>query len=128
MSTSYHTVTVTTELEDEGTEDERRVVDTVKFACSAPDDAECRKYPNCDCERFDYNEARTHDGSGHPRIEGQECSLQGWVENGMAVYVGDDYDDMRNDCTPAFDRTGPITTAWMDEWPEWEWSTQDVSA
>lgn len=128
MSTKFHTVTVKTRLDDEGTEDERRVVDDVTFACSEPFDAECRSYPECDCERFNWNEAKTHDVEGHPRVTGRECSLQGWFENGMAVYVGDDYDDMRDDCAAAVDRTGLITTSWMDEWPEWEWATEEVTA
>ncbi|MFC5930901.1 hypothetical protein D6T64_11965 [Cryobacterium melibiosiphilum] len=128
MNSKFHTVTVITKLDDEETEDERRVVDTVTFACTAPADAECRSYPNCDCEWFNWNDARTHDGEGHARVSGRECSLQGWFDNGNAVYEGDDSDDMRDDYVPAIDRTGHITTSWMDEWPQWEWATEEVAA
>ena len=128
MSSKFHTVTVTTKLDGEGTEDESRVVDTVTFACTAPAYADCRKYPECDCERFNWNEARTHDVEGHPRITGRECFIEGWFDSGMAVYEGDDYDDMRDDGVPAIDHTGLITESWMDEWPQWDWAATEVAA
>lgn len=127
MSTEYHTVTVTTRLGDAGTPDEERRVESVRFVCTAPEDADCRTYPTCDCERFDYNEAKTHDGAGHPRVIGQECWLQGWFDGESAVYAGDDYDDMRDDCIPAVDRTGSINILFTgDEWPEWEWASPET--
>jgi hypothetical protein len=123
MSDKLHTVTVTTRLDDEGTEDERRRVDQIKFTCTAAADAECRTYPkDCGCERFVWNEARTHDVEGHARTSGNECWMQDWFDCEGAVFTGDDADDMRDDCAPAIDRTGLITTSWMDEWIEWDWA------
>lgn len=114
-----HTVTVTTRLYDEGTEDESRTVDRVTFTCDAPTDADCRRWPNCDCESWSWDDTGTRDENGHERVSGQPCWLSGWFDAEGAVYVGDDYDDMRDDCVPAIDRTGEIVVKFHDEWPEW---------
>ena len=105
-----HRVTVATRLEDEGTPDERRYVDRVTLTCDAVPEANCRMYPDCDCEGWPCE---------HERIPGQECVLKGWFDAEGAVYAGNDYDDMRDDCVPAVDRSGPIEVKWLDEWPEW---------
>lgn len=114
-----HTVTVTTRVEDEGTEDERRRVDRVVFSCDAAEDADCRRWPDCGCEYWSWDETGDCDQNGHERIAGQRCWLSSWFEADGAVYVGDDYDDMRDDCVPAIDRAGEITTTWVGDWPEW---------
>lgn len=113
-----HTVTVTTRVEDEGTEDERRRVDRIVFTCDAGPDADCRRYPDCDCETFVYVNDRNEDTSGHERVPGRSCLLADWFSAEGASYVGDDYDDMRDDGVPAIDRSGPIDVSWH-EWPEW---------
>jgi len=125
MSANPHAVTVTTLVEDEGTEDERRVVDRVTFTCTAPGNDDCRTYPDCDCESWTWNDARTHDQDGHERVPGQECWLAGWFDNEGAIYIGDNYDDMRDDCVPAISRSGPVKTSQGDECPEWEWDGED---
>jgi hypothetical protein len=114
-----HTVTVTTRVEDEGTPNEFRVIESITFKCDAPQDADCRRWPDCGCESWEWNEAGTHDQNEHERVPGQKCWLTDWFDAEGAIYVGDDYDDMRADCVPAIDRTGEITVAWSDEWPEW---------
>lgn len=120
----FHSVTVTTAVDDEGTADEYRIVDRVKFTCSAPPEAECRTYPkHCGCERFEWNEARTHDVEGHPRTSGNDCWMQDWFDSEGAVYQGNDGDDMRDDCVPAIDRTGLVIVTFSDEWIEWDWFT-----
>ena len=117
-----HVVTVTTILEDEGTRDERRYVERVVFVCSAPEDGDCRTYPQCDCESWQWSPDGTTDEEGHPRVSGQECWLGSWFENDAAVYGGDDYDDMRDDCVPAVDRSGPIVLTGFTEYPEWRFA------
>lgn len=125
----FHTVTVTTALDDEGTPDESRRVESIKFACSAPPDADCRTYPeSCGCDYFEWNEAKTHDVEGHERVSGKDCWLTDWFANEGAVYTGDDYDDMRDDCLPAIDRTGHIVTTNNDEYVEWEWVDSETGA
>lgn len=120
---NHHSVTVTTRLEDEGTDDERRCVDTVKFECTAPDNADCRNYPKCDCESFEWNDAETHDTSGHKRVPGRPCWLTDWFDAPAVVYAGVDADDMRDDYAAAVDRTGPITHEFMyGEYVEWDWA------
>jgi len=120
---SEHIVTVTTRVEDAGTADESRVVDRVTLACTEPEDADCRNHPTCDCEWWSYNDDKTADESGHERVSGQECLFKSWFENDGAVYIGEDLDDMRDDCVPAVDRSGPVVLAWTgDEWPEWDWA------
>ena len=114
-----HTVTVTTRLDDEGTPDEARAVDSVTFTCDAPPEADCRSWPDCGCESWSWDETGERDTNGHERIPGQKCWLTDWFDAEAAVYVGDDYDDMRDDCIPAVDRTGEITVRWVDEYPEW---------
>jgi len=116
----FHTVNVTTTLDDEGTEDERRRVDDVRFACTASEDADCRTYPDCDCEAWFWNEDRTTDEAGHVRTPGHECWLAPWFENEGHSYAGEDADDARDDMVPAVDRSGHITVTFFDEWIEWK--------
>ena len=124
MTANTHSVTVTTRLEDQGTEDERRVVDRVTFTCTAPDTADCRTYPKCDCESWSWNEAGTHDEDGHARVPGQECWIAGWIDNEMGSYTGADADEMRDDYVPAVDRSGPISARSIDgEYLEWNWAS-----
>lgn len=128
QQTRFHSVTVTTRLDDEGTEDERRTVERITFACTAPEDAVCRTYPHsCGCEVFEWNEAGTHDVAGHPRTTGNPCWMQDWFDAEGAVYSGDDGDDMRDDYVPAIDRTGLVIVSFVDEWIEWEWFTAEPS-
>jgi len=122
----FHSVTVTTTLDDEGTPDECRSVEQVKFTCTAETDAECRTYPDgCGCESFEWNKAGTHDTEGHLRTSGNRCWMQDWFENESAVYIGDDEDDMRDDRVPAINRTGLIIVTYSDEWIEWDWFTPE---
>jgi hypothetical protein len=117
-----HKVTVTTKLEfDDDLGEDRPVVDTVTFTCSAPPDADCRTYSNCDCENMACGDDPTRDESGHLRVSGQPCWMTGWFENDGATYVGVDSDDMRDDGVPAIARTGTITRTFADEWVEWDW-------
>lgn len=119
-----HTVTVTTRLDDEGTEDECRRVDGVRFTCDADAFADCRTYPDCDCEWFHWDENdNMRDENGHERLPGQSCWLEAWFDNEGAVYVGDDYDDMRDDCVPPINRSGPIEFRCVEDWPEWWFSS-----
>lgn len=130
--THPHTVTVNTRLDDEGTEDEVRVVDSVVFTCTAPADGDCRTCPDCDCESWQWDtmtgaigpdgiEMPTHDIHGHERIPGRECWLIGWFQNNAAIYNGADRSDTRDDGIPAVDRSGPIRVWFIEEWPEWRW-------
>jgi len=122
MGTNHHSVTVKTRLDDEGTPDEERRVESVQFVCTAPADADCRTYPECQCETFNWAEDKTRDIEGHPRVSGRDCWMGDWFEAEGAVYVGDDYDDMRDDCIPAIERGGHITVFFQEEWIEWKWA------
>lgn len=128
LATFHHTVTVTTRIVDEGTEDEQRVVDRVTFKCRAAADADCRTYPDCDCESWSWNDAGTHDEAGHERKPGHRCWLADWFDVDGACYVGDDGDDMRDDQVPAVDRSGPITTTWCEDYIEWDWAVEASEA
>lgn len=125
----FHHVAVSISVDDAGTADEYRRVDTVRFTCTAPADAACRTYPeNCDCERWYYDAAGVPDDAGHIRASGQPCWLTDWFESGMAVYVAADYDDMRDDAVPAIERSGNITISYGDEWPEWQFVETEGAA
>ena len=120
----FHSVTVTTKTDDEGTEDECRRVDRIEFVGTAPADEECRTYPeSCGCESFEWNKARTHDMEGHPRTSGNECWMKDWFDAEGAMYDGDDQDDMRDDQVPAIDRSGDIIVSFVEEWIQWDWFT-----
>lgn len=109
LEAAFHTVTVTTTLDDEDTDDEIRTVDDVTFNCTAPADADCRRYPECACEVFNWDDDGDRDLQGHPRVPGRECWLAAWFSAGQAVYEGEDADDaQRDDCLPAVDRAGHI--------------------
>ena len=120
-----HTVTVTVRTEDEGTEDECLTVDSIRFACTAPEDAECRTYPvGCGCESFTFNPDRTEDLEGHKVTSGNKCWLTGWFENDSADYEGEDYDDMHENGVPSIARSGPIKHNWQEDYVAWEWDTK----
>jgi hypothetical protein len=111
----------------------------VKFECSAPEDALCRTYPDCDCEAFfecgdhgpteddgcglDATEAKEqHDTSGHPYKTGQYCWVQSWFGEDSAIYAGHDGDDRRDDYVPAVARVGEVDVSFVDgEYVEWQW-------
>ncbi|MFD6030495.1 hypothetical protein ACFWE5_07250 [Cellulosimicrobium funkei] len=121
--THLHVVTVTIYPADPDAEDARPTVDRVAFTCSAPDDADCRNTPDCDCEAWYWNDDKTADQSGHPRVPGQPCWVASWFDStDSAVYAGDDMDDRtRDDCVPAIERSGPIDVTWCDGYIEWTW-------
>lgn len=110
MSNERHHVTI------EGTGPDRKV----KFTCTAEPTADCRSYPMCDCEFYVWNDAGTHDQEGHVRVPGQECITGQWFAIEAAVYAGDDGDDVRDDYAPEVG-SGPITTTWLEDYPEWDW-------
>lgn len=128
LATFHHTVTVTTRIVDEGTENEQRVVDRITFKCRAAADADCRTYPDCDCESWSWNDAGTHDEAGHERKHGRRCWLADWFDADGACYVGEGADDMRDDQVPALDRSGPITTTWCEDYIEWDWAVEASEA
>lgn len=110
----HHTVTLTREVADEGTEDE--FVDVhVAFTCTAGEDAGCRRYPDfCDCEFFivDKNDP-DHDTGGHVILNGQECWLKGWFDNDAVFYVGDDASHLEHRA-PLIEKTGRIKVEFDD--------------
>lgn len=120
----FHSVAVTTTLDDEGTPDESRRVDRVAFTCTAALDAGCRTYPvSCGCESSDWEPGATHDAAGHLITSGNACWMQDWFDAGSAVYIGEGEDDYRDDYVPAIDRTGLIIVSFQEEWIEWDWFT-----
>lgn len=122
--THRHVVTVTVNPADPDDEDERPTVDRVVFTCSAPEDADCRTYPTCDCETWRWSDDRMFDEAGHRRVRGQPCWITDWFETDGAVYAGDDLDDLRrDDCVPAVARSGPISMTFDGDGVEWTCST-----
>lgn len=127
--TRHHTATVCTVVHEAGTEDELRVIDSVEFNCTAPEDASCRTYPDCECETFtEDSDNPGFDDSGHPYRPGQGCWVKDWFDAmpnaESTVYVGADGDDSRHDgWLPAIDRTGhvKIVACDIETGPEWEW-------
>lgn len=119
--TNPHTVTVSTILiPDEDTGGEKRVIHALIFACSAEPEDDCRRHPECDCDVWRWDETGDRDEEGHERTPGHECWLKGWFDAPCHVYTGSDFDDMRDDCVPAVDRSGPITDRFIEEVLEWK--------
>lgn len=126
---NHHTATVSVVVHEEGTEDEVRAVDSVVFTCTAPEDALCRTYPDCDCEVFSEDHDRPgYDQDGHPYVLGRPCWVKDWFDAmpgaEATTYVGADYDDMTSDAQiPAVERTGHVRIIAfdIDTGPEWEW-------
>lgn len=117
---NYHRVTVTlAEPDEDGWRDDP----VVTFTCTAPEDAECRVYPECDCEWFTINKG--HDEAGHPVVAGRECWVCGWFDFGAAWYTGSDSDD---DCLPTVERSGSILVSLDEDHVEWTWSAETLMA
>lgn len=97
MSENLHTVTVEVR---EGAYGENEAV--VSFTCSGTRDSDCHVYP--DSEEWE-------DGDGQERVPHDECWLQGWIDNDMYDYVGDDrvLDWEGSQGVPPIARTAPIT-------------------
>lgn len=111
---NYHRVAVTLAEPDE---DGWRSTPTIEFDCDAPEDAECRTYPDCDCETFT-KDGQGNDVAGHPCVAGQECWLQGWFDNTEPDYTGTDSEDG----FPTIANSGPIVTEFAGDYVEWRWA------
>lgn len=120
----HHLVTVKVSHEDG-----HPSFDGIEFACSAPEDAPCRTYPECDCERFDLDEDNPgHDFDGHPFVSGRDCWVAAWFDFASMwddpPYVGPDKCDDTDCGVPLVARTGHVSIVGFDDGgPEWEWAS-----
>lgn len=101
MSVNLHTVTVTVR------DDFGEPAADVRFVCAGTRESDCHIYP--DSEEWS-------DNDGQERAPHDECWLQGWLDNDMYEYVGDDRisDWEGSKGVPPITRTGHITA-------EYEW-------
>ena len=92
---------------------------SVNLTCTAPDDADCRTYPECDCEWW-FRDGTGHDAEGHPFVPGRPCWLATWFTGDpeATTYRGP---DGWNGEVPDVDRTGPIYVLSADDTygPQW---------
>ena len=85
------------ERDDDGEID----VSSVQFTCTAPPEAPCRNYPECECEsRYDGH------GERHPAVPQDSCWMVPWWENEEPLWW-----DMDQLATP-----GPIVGVWDVDW------------
>lgn len=82
----------------------------IRFDCTATRDAECHQYPDCTCESWDRNDHQ------HPFVPHDRCWMQDWFDNDGINPSSDVLDDC--DYTPGM--SGPITTAFCQDYVEWE--------
>jgi len=118
-SQEFHMVTVA--VEQDGPDDDCPTV-TVRFECTAPEDATCRTYPDCGCEAFT-EDIPGEDESGHPYITGRPCWVGDWFDcddHGTA-YAGEDADECNPHDVPTIAQRGHIAVRFVDESVEWEW-------
>lgn len=118
----HHLVTVTT-----ATEDDWAYLESIEFTCTAPENADCRTYPDCGCETFTEGDQAAHDAAGHPYVPGRECWVKTWFDASpgaeCTIYVGGDgtYD---TDCgVPLVERSGHVEVVGFDVAPEWRWAS-----
>lgn len=118
----HHIVTVTVDRED----DDWPTLGSVTCHCSAPPDAPCRTYPDCECEIFRYDEDNPgHDEDGHPFESGRDCWVKSWFDAGEETtgYVGSDSTSSTECGVPLIDRHGHIDAIGTTEgYLEWCWS------
>jgi len=117
----HHVVTVRT-----GTEDDWTYLESVECACTAPEDAPCRTYPDCGCEEFtDDADNPGHDNYGHPYVSGRHCWVVQWFaaeDLGLATaYEGVDATDATDVGVPLVARHGHIDVGWDYDHPTWWW-------
>lgn len=118
----HHIVTVRVDREDT----DFPVLESVTCHCSAPPDAPCRTYPNCDCEIFiEDDDNPGHDICGQPFEPGRDCWVKPWFDHPYAEatgYVGGDADDDTDCGLPLVDRHGHIDAISVSEgYLEWCW-------
>ena len=95
--------------------------DTLTFTCRGDDTAKCHNYPDCDCETWS-------DDHQHPAVPRDRCWMQDWFDNNAASYDGDDNIDCNDhgSCPPV-SGSGPVETAFEDEYILWSWVEQASS-
>lgn len=119
----FHTVTVMVEYRDPDDPDDVEM--TVTFACTAPPDADCRTYPDCDCEYFTVDPQRPgFDSEGHPYAPGRTCWVQDWFDAGdeCATFMGEDGDEFNPHGVPTIAQTGHIDVEFEDDDITWDWA------
>jgi len=118
MTTNYHH-TVSVKLAEPDEDGWRpNEPEELTFTCTAPPDAECRTYPDCECESWE--RAGDVDQNGHPYTSGQECWLQGWFDNGGIEYTGPDAEDGQ----PTIERTGAVEHEFAYDYVQWQWADE----
>lgn len=100
---------------------------SVECQCSAPVDAPCRTYPQCDCEFFarDEHDPR-RDPSGHLFVPGQPCWVTKWFDlegcGAGTCYVGQDADEISFNQVPLVSQGGHVDVDLDDSELEWAWA------
>jgi len=98
-----------------GTTDKPRI----EFTCRGGQDAECHRYPDCDCEVYLLGEEV--DEAGHPFVKHDECWMKSWFDNGSTAPCADDPITLLDDCGYRPGMSGPINVeSYVPDYVEWE--------
>lgn len=107
-----------------------------RFVCTAPDDAPCRVYPDCECEAWTlelhgqkfgqlighkngrplYADRDIPPAEGHQPVPQPECWLKPWIEATDLCDTFEDADALRSD--DEFP-DGPIVHQWNGDYVTW---------
>ncbi|WKN53798.1 hypothetical protein HJ581_0008300 [Rhodococcus opacus] len=85
----------------------------IEFTCNADPTADCRNYPDCECESWEQDHP-------HPTAPHDKCWMQDWFDNGGTVPSVDGFDE--HDL--AVGMKGPIKTYFCTDYIEWEFVTE----
>ena len=84
----------------------------IQFTCHSDQHAECRNYPDCQCESWD-------DDHEHPKVPQPECWMQAWFDNDGIDPMSENLED----CEYRPGMSGPIKTYFCEEYIEWEFAS-----
>ncbi|OZC55124.1 hypothetical protein CH289_07805 [Rhodococcus sp. RS1C4] len=91
--------------------------DGLEFTCHCDRNADCHRYPDCECESWDADHESEY---GHPPAPHDECWMQAWFDNDCVCPNLDCIDDHKGEAEIGM--SGPITAAFCEDYVEWEFT------
>jgi hypothetical protein len=80
----------------------------INFTCNADPTADCRNYPDCECESWEQDHP-------HPSAPHDKCWMQDWFDNDGT----DPQIDTLSDVEYTVGMKGPIWTSFQEDYIEW---------
>lgn len=101
--------------------DHKISADGQSIECHAPEDADCRRRPDCDAEKWESDFCCDHDDwngeNVHPVTSGHDCWMLPWINSTM---LDDTYDGPGEPVTTYPGRA--VQIEWHDDYCTWKYA------